>query len=142
VKAGLWTVPFAVAFIVGSPLTPVLVRRVPPASLMSAGLGLAAIGFGVIALVGTSGLALLVTGFFVYSLGLAPVFTLSNDVVIGSAPPERAGAAAGLSETGSELGGALGIALLGSLGAAIYRGRVNNAALEGIPAPAVEVARD
>src|SRR5262249_20922380 len=142
-KAGLWTAPFAVAFILGSLLTPAIVRRVSPRWLMTAGLVVAAVGFGVVARVGgASGLALLVTGFFVYSLGLAPVFTLSNDLVIGSAPPERAGAAAGLSETGSELGGALGIALLGSLGAAIYRGRVNNAALEGIPAPAVEVARD
>src|SRR5262245_30760520 len=141
-QAGLWTVPFAVAFIVGSLLTPVLVRRVPPAWLMSAGLGLAAIGFGVIALVGTSGLALLVTGFFVYSLGLAPVFTLSNDVIIGAAPPERAGAAAALSETGSELGGALGIALLGSLGTALYRGRMADAAQAGIPEHLADAARD
>jgi len=142
-EAGLWTVPFAVAFIVGSLLTPVLVRRIPPPRLMSAGLGLAAVGFGVIALVGsTSGLALLVTGFFVYSLGLAPVFTLSNDVVIGAAPPERAGAAAALSETGSELGGALGIALLGSIGTALYRGRMADAGHAGIPEHLAEAARE
>src|SRR5262249_12355649 len=112
--AGLWTTPFAAAFIFGSLVTPLLLRRISPGSLIGAGLGLSAVGFGLIGLVGTSGLALLVTGFVVYSLGLAPVFTLSNDVVIGHAPPERAGAAAALSETGSELGGALGIALLGS----------------------------
>ena len=38
----------------------------------------------------------------------------------GAAPPERAGAASAISETGSELGGALGIALLGSLATAVY----------------------
>jgi DHA2 family multidrug resistance protein-like MFS transporter len=56
------------------------------------------------------------------SLGAAPVFTLTNDVIIGSAPPERAGAASGISETCAELGGALGIAIFGSIGVAIYRG--------------------
>ena len=126
-QAGLWTTPFAAAFIVGSLVTPLLLRRISPGSLIGAGLGLSAVGFGLIGLVGTSGLALLVTGFVVYSLGLAPVFTLSNDVVIGHAPPERAGAAAALSETGSELGGALGIALLGSIGTALYRARMSDA---------------
>jgi DHA2 family multidrug resistance protein-like MFS transporter len=64
------------------------------------------------------------------ALGLAPVITLTTDVIVGSAPPERAGAASAISETGAELGGALGIAILGSIGTAVYRREV----LEGIPA--------
>jgi DHA2 family multidrug resistance protein-like MFS transporter len=82
-----------------------------------------------------------VTGFVVYSLGLAPVFTLATDMIIGSAPPERAGAASAISETGSEFGGALGIAVLGSLGTAIYRGEMASAPAMGIPADAIEAAR-
>src|SRR5205807_8288742 len=58
---------------------------------------------------------------------LAPAFTLSTDLVIGSAPPERAGAAAALSETGSELGGALGIAILGTIGTGGYRSSMAHA---------------
>ena len=50
-------------------------------------------------------------------MGIAPVFTLATDLVVRSAPPEQAGAAASLSETSSELGRALGIAILGSIGA-------------------------
>jgi DHA2 family multidrug resistance protein-like MFS transporter len=142
-QAGLWTAPFALAFIVGSLATPLIVRRVSPRWVMTAGLLLAAVGFGVVARVdATSGLAVLVTGLVTYSLGLAPVFTLSNDLVIGSAPPERAGAAAALSETGSELGGALGIALLGSIGTALYRGRMSDVVQAGIPPDAAEAARD
>jgi DHA2 family multidrug resistance protein-like MFS transporter len=134
-QAGLWTAPFAFAFIIGSLLTPAMVRRAHPTVVMTAGLALAAVGFGLLTQVGsTSGLPVLVTGFIVYSLGLAPVFTLSNDVIIGIAPPERAGAAAALSETGSELGGALGIAILGSIGATFYRDRVTDGALPGIRA--------
>ena len=120
-EAGLWTMPFAGGFIAGSMLTPVIARRVRPVYVLVAGLALAAVGFGVLTQVGKApGVALLVTGFVVYSLGLAPVFTLATDLIVGSAPPERAGAASAISETGSELGGALGIALLGSLATAVY----------------------
>jgi DHA2 family multidrug resistance protein-like MFS transporter len=142
-EAGLWTLPWALAFIVGSNLTPVIVRRVPPAIVMAAGLALAAGGFAVFTQVdATSGFAVIVTGSVVFSLGTAPVFTLTNDLIIGSAPPERAGAAAGISETAAELGGALGIALFGSIGVAIYRSAMAAAVPVRVPLEAAEAARD
>ncbi len=141
-EAGLWTMPFAGGFIVGSMLTPMIARRLRPASLVAAGLALAAVGFGVLTQVGKApGVALLVTGFVVYSLGLAPVFTLATDLIVGSAPPERAGAASAISETGSELGGALGIAILGSAGTALYRSRMADSLPAGVPPDAAELAR-
>ena len=69
-------------------------------------------------------------------------FTVSTDLVVGSAPPERAGAASAIAETGAELGGALGIAVLGSLGMAVYRGRVTAALPPGTPADAAAAAQD
>jgi DHA2 family multidrug resistance protein-like MFS transporter len=78
----------------------------------------------------------------IFSLGLAPVFTLTNDIVIGTAPPERAGAASAISETSSELGGALGIAILGSIGTAFYRGAMAKAALGDLAPEALKTARD
>jgi DHA2 family multidrug resistance protein-like MFS transporter len=56
------------------------------------------------------------------------VVTLTTDLVLGATPPERAGAASAISETSSELGGALGIALLGSVVTAAYRGAMAGAA--------------
>jgi DHA2 family multidrug resistance protein-like MFS transporter len=142
-EAGFWTLPWALAFVVGSMLTPRIVRRVHPAFMMAAGLVLAAFGFGVFTQVdAASGFAAIVTGSVVFSLGTAPLFTLTNDLIIGSAPPERAGAAAGLSETSAELGGALGIAFFGSIGTAIYRGAMAGGIPEGIPQSAAETARD
>ena len=142
-EAGLWTVPFAGAFIVGSMLTPMIVRRIRPGYLMAAGLGLAAIGFVLLTQVDeTSGVGLLVTGFVVYSLGLAPVFTLATDLVVGSAPPERAGSASAISETASEFGGALGIAILGSIGTAVYRGEITDSLPAGITPATAEAARE
>jgi MFS transporter, DHA2 family, multidrug resistance protein len=122
IEAGLWSVPAALAFIAGSLLTPLLVRRASPPAAVAAGLGVAAGGFMVITRVGAeSGLAYLVVGWSVFSLGLSAVFTLAADLMVSTAPPERAGAASAISETSSELGGAFGIALLGAIGAAVYR---------------------
>lgn len=127
--AGLWTVPWSVAFIVGVLLTPWMSRRVRPATMVVGGLAVAGVGFVLLAGVDArSGLALAVAASVVSSLGLAPVFTLATDLVVGAAPPERAGAAGALSEAGAELGGALGIAVLGSVGAAVYRSNMAEAA--------------
>lgn len=142
-EAGLWTVPWSAAFIVGAMLTPLAVRRVPPATMVVGGLALAAVGFSLLArLDATSGLAVVVAASVVSSLGLAPVFTLATDLLVGAAPPERAGAAGALSETGAEFGGALGIALLGSFGAAVYRGSMADAVPTGVDPPAAAVARE
>jgi DHA2 family multidrug resistance protein-like MFS transporter len=140
--AGLWTLPFTGAFVVGSLLTPVIVRRFRPTSVIATGLAISAVGFTVLTRVDeASGLAVLVCATVIFSLGLSPVFTLTNDIVIGTAPPERAGAASAISETSSELGGALGIALLGSIGAALYRRSMADAVPPGVSPEAAEAAR-
>ena len=120
--AGVWMIPWALAFVVGSLLTPALSRKLHPATLMSLGLVLSTIGFGTLALLdASSSFAHFASSTVLFSLGLSPVFTLTTDLIVGSAPAERAGVAAGLSETGAEFGGAMGIAIFGSAGVAVYR---------------------
>jgi DHA2 family multidrug resistance protein-like MFS transporter len=82
----------------------------------------------------------LATGLVISSLGLAPVFTLTTDLVVGSAPPERAGAASAISDMTGELGGALGIAVLGSIGTTIYCTELARNIPAGIPPEAQEAA--
>ncbi|MEW5991688.1 MAG: MFS transporter [Chloroflexota bacterium] len=121
-EAGAWSVPSAIGFVVGSNVAPRLVRRVRPAFIIGGGLATAAAGLAILAQVtAAGGLAAVVAASIVISLGLAPVFGLTTELVVGAAPPERAGAASGMSETFFELGGALGISILGSIGVAIYR---------------------
>jgi DHA2 family multidrug resistance protein-like MFS transporter len=141
--AGLWGVPSALAFIAGSMLTPMIVRRFHPASVIAGGMTVAAAGFLLLARVDdvASPLAMLVAGSVVFSVGLTPVVTLTTDIVLTAAPPERAGAASALSETSSEFGGALGIAVMGSVVTAIYRGEVADAFPPGVSAAAAEIAR-
>jgi len=142
-EAGFWSVPSALGFIVGSNVAPRIVRRVRAAYVMGAGLALAAIGLGVLTQVGASdGLAVVIAGSIIISLGLAPVLSLTTELIVGSAPPERAGAASGISETGAELGGALGISVLGSIGVALYRGHLVDGLPAGVPADAAVAARD
>jgi MFS transporter, DHA2 family, multidrug resistance protein len=119
------------------------VRRIPPGFVIAGGLALAGVGFALLTQVeGESSLATLVTGSVVFALGLAPVYTLAADLMVGAAPPERAGAAAGISETSSELGGALGIAVLGAVGTAVYRGQIDDAVPAGVPPETAAAARD
>jgi len=128
-EAGFWTMPSGLAFVLGSMLTPKLAQRADPAFVMAAGLAVGSAGFALLSqLDGHAGVGLVVTGFVILSLGLAPVFTLTTDLIVGTAPAERAGMASGLSETSSELGGALGIAMLGSVVTAVYRTRLVDAA--------------
>jgi DHA2 family multidrug resistance protein-like MFS transporter len=76
------------------------------------------------------------------AVGIGMVATLATDLVLAGAPPERAGAASGLSESGAEFGGALGIAVLGTAGAAVYRAEVAPAVPPGLPAEVAEPVRE
>jgi DHA2 family multidrug resistance protein-like MFS transporter len=142
-QAGLWSLPSAIGFIVGSNVAPRFVHRYRPAFVLSACLMVAAVALVLLTQIeGSAGLPLIVTASVVISLAFSPVFNLTTELIVGSAPPERAGSASGISETGAELGGALGIAILGSIGIAIYRRALSAGLPEGIPAEAAEAARD
>jgi DHA2 family multidrug resistance protein-like MFS transporter len=145
-EAGLWSLPSSAGFILGvdgSMATPLLVRRAAPVAVMAAGLALATVGFGLLTqLPSSSGLPLLVTGSVIFSLALAPVDTLATDLAVGAAPPERAGAASAITETSAEFGGALGIAILGVIGTAVYRAQMAEAVPAGVPDQAAAAARD
>jgi DHA2 family multidrug resistance protein-like MFS transporter len=141
-RAGLATVPSMLAFVAGSMVVPPIARRVRPAYMMSVGFIVAAVGFAVTARAdAASGLAVIIIGSVIYSLGISPVIILATDLIVGSAPVERAGAASAISETSSEMGGALGIAILGSIGTAVYRGAMADAALGVLPRETLDAAR-
>ena len=143
IKAGLWSLPTFVAFVAGSMLAPVLVKRSHPFTIIAVGMLIAVIGFGMLTLVKEpNGFWFLLTGAFVYCLGISPVFTLTTDIIVGSAPPEKAGAASALSETGAEFGAALGIAIMGSLGTFIYRDQLSANMPEAVPPGIAAAAKE
>ena len=108
--AGLATVPGTVAMLLGVLAGPKLATRVRPAAVMAGGLALAAVGLGAVALAAGHGTAWLVVAFTVALAGMGLPGGLGVGLVVGSAPPEQAGSASALSETGQELGMAAGLA--------------------------------
>lgn len=121
-EAGLWSAPSGPAFVIGSLMTPALAHRIKPANLLAGAFLIGALGLVIIAYaVMHPSMAVFMTGYVAFCFGIAPMGTLTTDIVMSTVPPERAGAASGVSETSFELGGALGIALLGSFVTAIYR---------------------
>ncbi len=123
--AGLWALPSVVAFLAASLLGPVLVRWFPAGRVVAVSAVVMASGHAIMALAAYGGgLPALVTGMVIGGLGLAPVYTLTTDLVVSSVRSARAGMAAAVTETGAELGGAIGIAVLGSVMVAAYRAGV------------------
>ncbi len=132
--AGLAELPAALAAAVSGVLAGLAVRFWPPRAILTAGLAL--IGGALASLTSITpsttyvqlGLTLFVVG-----VGLGLAYTVSNDVLLAVVPAGRAGAAAGISETACELGMALGIAVLGSIVADVYRGlTIPPGALDGV----------
>jgi DHA2 family multidrug resistance protein-like MFS transporter len=142
-RAGLWQVPSALAMIAGIMLAPAIARRVRPAFVMAAGLAIAAAGFLVVAQVDSSGgLAVLVVGLVIAFFGNGLPGGLGVDLIVGSAPPEQAGSASSMNETTAELGIALGVATLGSVGTAVYRTQLAGGMPAGVPADVAQTARE
>jgi DHA2 family multidrug resistance protein-like MFS transporter len=137
--AGLWMLPQNVAMVAGSMAAPALVRRVRPAYLMASGLAAAAAGFLLIAQVeSTGGLGIVVAGLTIAAGGISVPMALVMNLVLGAAPPEKAGSAAAIMETSGEFGIAVGVATLGSLGTFIYRNELS----DSVPAETAGVARE
>ncbi|MFC7111038.1 hypothetical protein ACFQQB_67970 [Nonomuraea rubra] len=135
--------PGAALLVVVSTLSPVLVRRIRPGNLIAAGLAVQVIGYLMLTQVHVAGgLPLLVAGFMVLYPAVAPSMALTTNLVVGSVPPEKAGAASGLATTCSDLGISLGIAVIGSIGAVVYRAQVATSLPAGLPPEAAAAGRD
>ncbi|ASO21671.1 DHA2 family multidrug resistance protein-like MFS transporter [Actinoalloteichus hoggarensis] len=140
-QAALCLLPGMVVGTFSSMVSPVLARYVRPAYLIGYGL------FGVVATFvwftqvdADAGLAVLVIGFAVMSLCDGPLIALGTGLVVGSAPPERAGSASSMAQTSNEMGAALGVATLGTLGTAVYYRDFLDNVPAGVPADSVAAA--
>jgi DHA2 family multidrug resistance protein-like MFS transporter len=122
VGAALGLLPGMAASTVSFTAAPALARRVEPNVLIAGGVALAAAGMAILALVDpAAGPGWPAFGFAVTSLGVGPMVALGTDLVVGSVPQRKAGAAASLAQTVNEFGYAFGIATVGTLGNAVVR---------------------
>ncbi|MFB7736555.1 MFS transporter [Streptomyces sp. NPDC056112] len=134
-EAALWALLPSVPIGMAAPAAAALVQKgVNRAYVVTAGFAIAAVGYGMLALAGTDSLWLLLVASGVLASGIVTVLSQMTDLALSAAPVEKAGAASSLLETGAEFGGALGMAVLGSIGTAIYR--------HGIPSSAPAAAHE
>ncbi|MFJ4469333.1 MFS transporter [Streptomyces sp. NPDC089424] len=134
-EAALWALLPSVPIGLAAPLAARLVGRgVNRAYVVAAGFAIAASGYGLLAFAGPDTMALVLVACGVLASGLVTAMSQLMDLALSGVPVERAGSASSLMETGAEFGGALGMALLGSIGTAIYRNE--------IPASSPDVARE
>jgi DHA2 family multidrug resistance protein-like MFS transporter len=140
-QTGLAILPAALVLVGVSMFTPILARRVRPGNIIAGGLAVQVIGYLMLTQVdSTAGLPLLIAGFIVLYPAVNPAMALTTDLVVGSVPPEKAGGASGLSTTANDLGLSLGVALIGSVGVAVYRGEIELPAT--VPADVAAAAKD
>jgi DHA2 family multidrug resistance protein-like MFS transporter len=124
-KAGLWTIPGAATGMISCLCAPLLARRFGRNTVIVTGLILQSAGLLILAqLKIDNGLWFLVPVTLILTAGCSIVVTAGVDKVVSTVAPERAGAAAGIYETSTTFGSAMGVALLGSIGAAVYRGNM------------------
>lgn len=142
-QAGLWTISGAAGSLVTCMLSPVVARYIRRNYVMAGSMLIMCAGIAILSQMTTSaGLTLLVTAMIFISAGCGATITLGHDVVMTTAPPQQAGSVAAITETGTTFGGALGIALLGSIGTVIYRSRMTGIIPAGVSQDAAEAAQN
>ena len=139
--AGVALVPGMLAMIVAGLSVVPISRRVRPHVLVPAALVFSVAGYLLVAFTTSDhGVAPLIVAFVVLGIGIGAAETISNELILSSAPAEKAGAASAVSETAYELGAVLGTAVLGGLITAFYRGAL--VVPDGIPAEAAHAAKE
>ncbi|MBB5791396.1 DHA2 family multidrug resistance protein-like MFS transporter [Jiangella mangrovi] len=140
-ESGLVLVPGLVLAILTGLVAVPLMRRVPTPWLLFGALLVVAGGFGLMVLAGRGfGAGLVMTAFVLVGAGVGLVQTITNNIIMGSVDPARAGAAAAVSETAYEVGGGLGTAVLGSVLTAVYASSLG--AVPGVDGAALSQARE
>ncbi len=140
-QAGLHLLPATVASITVAPLTGRLLAGLGPRVVVGSAFAAVAAGFGLLSgLRADSPYLLVAVSLVLLGLGATAAMTASSEVIMTTAPPDRAGGAAAVQETGYEFGGALGIAVLGSVMAASYTAALGT--VPGVPVSAMTQASE
>jgi MFS transporter, DHA2 family, multidrug resistance protein len=143
VGAAFAMLPGMAAATLGFNVAPRLGARFRPGLVIAAGgIGVAIVMLSFVAIGAQGGTWHLIIGFAILSFLGAPIIALGTPLVLGSAPPEKAGAAGSLVQLSTEFGGTLGIAVIGTVGTSVYRGQIADTIPAGTPAGAAAAAND
>jgi len=143
VGAAVAMLPGMAAATLGFQVAPRLGARFKPGFVIAGGgIGVALVMLSFILVGTTGGTWHIIIGFAILSFLGAPIIALGTPLVLGSAPPEKAAAAGSLVQLSTEFGGTLGIAVLGTIGTAVYRAQIEGTVPAGVPSGAAAAAQD
>ncbi len=135
-QAGVRTLPFALAMVVAAVSSPKVVQRIGTKLVVAAGLALMAGGFAIASTNDAStSYSVIASAMVLMGFGLGSAAAPATESILASLPREKAGVGSAVNDTTREVGGTLGVAVLGSIMASVYGGRIIDA-LSGTPLPA------
>jgi DHA2 family multidrug resistance protein-like MFS transporter len=139
--AAVWSIPSSLVFTLMSLHAWRVTEKYGPVKSVIGGLLVTALGAGLMSVGAlTQSLVGILGASMVMGFGFVPMILTTTGLIVGSAPVERAGSASAISETSAEFGGALGVAMLGSLATYLYRTMMSGADLAALPAEAAKRA--
>lgn len=121
ILTGAQLIPMAIAGAIASLLAPPLSRRLGTRGVLASGLAVAGLGMLYLGLSGeVLSLTQVLIALFMIGAGMGAL-AIGSAMIMGGAPTEKAGNAGAIEETAYELGATLGVAILGSISAIVYR---------------------
>jgi EmrB/QacA subfamily drug resistance transporter len=143
-EAGLRMLPMACVMLTVAPLSPRIVEHVGTKIVVGTGLFLVTVGMAFASLVPvTNGYPHLFVAMVILSCGMGLVMAPATESIMGSLPRNKAGVGSAMNDTTRQMGGALGVAIIGSILATVYRPGVTDALTSmGAPANVITQAQD
>jgi EmrB/QacA subfamily drug resistance transporter len=139
---GLRFIPIALGIVLAGGTSAALMQRLGARLVTVAGLAVVALGLAAMATLGLHSSDLQLGGvLFVIAAGIGLAMTPATDAIMGALPAEQFGVGSAVNDTTREIGGALGVAVLGSLFAASYSGAVAGVT-QGLPDAAAAAIRE
>ena len=139
--AGLCFLPFAIGQILAAPRSAKMVLRFGYRAVMTVGLVLVAVAMAALVFVGlTTPIWVVIVAFFIFGFGMGNVIAPASTVMQNVLPLGRVGAGSAVQNTVRQVGGALGVAIIGTVLATQYASRVDSA-IDELPPQVPDAAR-
>ena len=143
-QAGIRSLPMAIVMVSVAPLAPRLAERVGTKLVVGFGMLFVSFALFVFSTVPvTDGYPRMLEGMLVLGLGMGMMMAPATESIMGSLPPRKAGVGSAMNDTTRQMGGALGVAIIGSVFASVFRpGLTEQFTAAGVPPEGVAIARD
>ncbi len=127
--AGLRMIPYALTMMVVAPLSARIVERLGTKRVVTMGLLIMSTSLAALSFIGaTTAYPIVISMFCVMAAGMGMTMAPATESVMGSLPREKAGVGSAVNDTTRQMGGALGVAVIGSVVSSVYAGHVSDLA--------------